>query len=186
MIRAILMRLLGLHPIWEVRVTSPITGKKLPGTRIGKATSSYKKARALYNKQRPKVKDDHWIRLQAVVMVAGAVRYSKEAQQDHKNKILRMTVDNVKVALEEKADAIGKHKLNETDPLDFVKERLEKSRPLVAAALNVPEKELGYGTQAEIKAEAAVLTEHTCDYAGEMQLVDGAYRATCSGCGAVQ
>ena len=176
MIRAILMRLLGLHPIWEVRVTSPVTGKKLPGTRIGKATSSYKKARALYNKHRPKVKEDHWIKLQAVVMVASAVRYSREAQQDHKNKILRMTVDNVKVALEEKADAIGKHKLDETDPLDFPEEKGDMMATQGPHNVVAPA-DLVAGGHDQM---------HACDYAGEMQLVDGAYRATCSGCGAVQ
>ena len=66
MIRAILMRMLGLSPIYEVRTVSQLTGKTLPGTKLHGGTG-YHSAKAAYTAARRKLKPGHQLRLQAVV-----------------------------------------------------------------------------------------------------------------------
>lgn len=155
---SLILRLLGHRPIWEVRLVSTLTKKDLPGTRVHSGFS-YRQARKAFAAAVAKSKPNCSIKLQAVLIA-----------DTHLS-------ENVHV--EAKA-----HKQARDDRMDSLKmaaaHRLETNQYLDLEPAPGPEPEPDDG-----KTDPAAIG-HTCNFAGEMRLVDGAYRATCSVCSEVQ
>jgi len=214
MLKAILMRLLGLHPVWEVRVVSPTTGKNLPGTRIGKATSSYRKARALYKKQLLRLKVGHTLKLQAVTIAACSTKTGVKDDAllklwgatfppgwEADSELLSQLPRDLYAEAQAAASRLAAGTATEGE-LQSIRECLSTARQIKTPAVsrmrdgasgNAPsglqQAPAGDMAMPETSPNAPHGTsdvEHDCDFAGEMTLVEGAYRATCSQCGEPQ
>jgi hypothetical protein len=169
MFKAILMRLFGLHPHWEVRSVSQLTKKDLPGTRLYSG-DSYRKARAAYVKAKEKIKPDHKLKLQAVSVLAMHWKPSVEGIQDAINDEANRRLGNVK-------DAVQKTGWTEPEiPVPTLSDDL--------SALD-EQADLLPGAMAPLAKEIA--SEHLCNYSGPMVMGDdGKYHPTCSVCGEQQ
>ena len=175
------MRLFGLSPIWEVRVVNKSIKKDLPGTRLWHG-SSYRKARAAYLKNKPKVLADHMIKLQAVSVVAMHWKMSRETAQVEANIEASQRLDNIaKMSETDVATALETKKPSWPEP------------PITAAEYAIEESN---ARQSEYMAKhqdepnaynGSDPDDHTCNYSGPMTMgEDGAYHPTCSICDTAQ
>ena len=162
MIRAILLRLIGCKPVHEVRLVSLLTKRDIPGTKIYSGPS-YRKARAMYNKQAANLPENHEIRLQAVVRFKEANRpeFTHTEPAESTPEALAVTV-----RMSDKGPQI-RDNVHGDSPPDSPADIAESFRQQDAVS-------------------GDPVDEHKCNIAGEMILVDGAYRSTCSICHAPQ
>lgn len=157
--KGILLRLLGAT--FEVRVISHLTGKNLPGTRIGQPLKSWRKAKALFRKEAGKLKHGQTLRLQAVVVGKELMKHISDGDRHE-------TLRNPPPIMTPEVEA---HVPRETHDIE---------------ASNARQNEFMREHQDEPNVDVETEPDHVCDFAGEMVLLDGAYRPTCSTCGEPQ
>jgi len=180
--KAILMRLFGLSPIYEVRTVSQLTGKTLPGTLLHSG-SGYRAARAAFKSA--KLKDGHIVRLQAVVRLDAKKEKQKVWTNDDKDRYLEtLRAKNKAKVLDEKI------------PTDYgytpiYREPAEPAEPKTwdIAASNARQSEYMHQHQDEPNFDGPdeddeVKLDHDCNRAGPMIYSHeaGAYVSTCSLC----
>lgn len=177
MFKAILMRLFGLHPHWEVRSISQLTKKDLPGTRLYSG-DSYRKARAAYKKEKARIKPDHKLKLQAVSVLAMHWKPSIEGIQEAINEEANKRLGNVAAVMP---------KVAWTEPeVQELKDKIEGEFPTTPgiAESNARQSEFMAENQDEPNAyNGEDHGDHECNFSGPMEMGDdGKYHPTCSIC----
>ena len=187
MIRAILMRMLGLSPIYEVRTVSQLTGKDLPGTKLHGGTG-YHSAKAAYTAARRKLKPGHQLRLQAVVTLDA--------------KMSEVSPGEVEVLATSNPYLKGHVVIGEREAMIIIDEAADVTPEMYdIAASNARQSEYMRQHQDEPNfdgpdeddepvtenpmAEDMPLFVHEHNFSGPMVYVDGAYMPSCGECGEV-
>ena len=166
MIRAILMRMLGLSPIYEVRTVSQLTGKDLPGTKLHGGTG-YHSAKAAYTAARRKLKPGHQLRLQAVVTL------------DAKMSEVPRGADVI--IIDEAADVTPEmYDIAASNARQSEYMRQHQDEP----NFDGPDEDDEPVTENPM-AEDMPLFVHEHNFSGPMVYVDGAYMPSCGECGEV-
>ncbi len=147
MFKALLMRMLGLRPVWEVRLINQQTKKDLPGTRLHTG-ASYRKALAVYKKERARLKVDYKLKLQAVCVTNIGWNMSRDTPQKDINQEANQRLDHIALTAKPVWTEPDKQKLKHsterviqaagqgTLPADFSEKLLESSRNLNEPARN--------------------------------------------------
>jgi hypothetical protein len=171
--KAILMRLFGLSPIYEVRTVSQLTGKTLPGTLLHSG-SGYRAARAAFKSA--KLKAGHLVRLQAVVRLNA--KMDIVAAQEAQNRITNKRLD----ALKEKQKAWTS--VDESTPIYREPAEPAESKTWDIAASNARQSEYMHQHQDEPNFDGPDENDHECNLSGPMVYSHdvAAYQPTCSIC----
>ncbi len=189
MIRALLLRLLGFGfgVLYEVRSINQSTKKDLPGTRLF-SSGSYRKALAAYKKEITKLKDDHKLKLQAVIIFRIYWRFSRDTVQQKANQMANERLENIKTVISGQG--------TKDSPFEPCEERLgpppivETSEPTIEADVQGVGGELPPGlSDGNAKGLFPIEDDpgdHECNYAGPMVMIEGKYTPTCSICDAVR
>jgi len=178
--KAIIMRLLGLHPHWEVRRVNMALKKDLPGTRLFHG-NKYREALKAYKAAEKKLGVDEKLKLQAVCVTKQHWVFSPRQVPENDVMVHRGVVPpdstGYPTSIPEAPEVIEEQKLaNEAarrevdgdDPeLEEYKTGIEESDYLVTK-------------------DANDAPGHDCNFAGEMVMIEGRYTATCSICGEPQ